>query len=65
VIHSKGGAPVTVKEGALYYAQGMGMPLACGTAKDIGLRTQYRYATLRENPLEPDDEAQPAIAYHV
>lgn len=35
VIHSKGGAPVTVKEGALYYAQGMGMPLACGTAKDI------------------------------
>lgn len=102
VIHSKGGAPVTVKEGALYYAQGMGMPLACGTAKDIAdqmefymdeggdgfmlaatytpgcfeefadyvvpelqhrgrLRTQYRHATLRENLLEPDDQAQPSI----
>jgi len=103
VIHSKGGAPVTVKEGALYYAQGMGMPLACGTAKDIAdqmefymdeggadgfmlaatytpgcfeefvdyvvpelqrrgrLRTEYRYDTLRENLLEPDDEAQAAI----
>lgn len=101
VIHSKGGAPVTVKEGALYYAQGMGMPIAKGTASDIAdqiefymdeggadgfmlaatytpgcfeefvdfvvpelqrrgrLRTEYRYPTLRENLLEPDDD-QPA-----
>jgi len=41
VIHSKGGAPVTVKEGALYYAQGMGMPLACGTPKDIADQMEF------------------------
>jgi FMN-dependent oxidoreductase (nitrilotriacetate monooxygenase family) len=31
----KGEVPVTVKEAALIYAQGMGMPVAVGTAKDI------------------------------
>ena len=31
----KGLVPVTVKEAALIYAQGMGMPVAVGTAKDV------------------------------
>jgi len=35
IIYAKGGAPVTVKEAAMIYAQGMGMPVAVGTAKDI------------------------------
>ena len=35
VINSKDGAPVTVREGAIYYAQGMGMPVAVGTPQDI------------------------------
>lgn len=35
VIHSKNGAPVTIREAALYYAQGMGMPIAVGTPADI------------------------------
>ncbi len=41
MIYSKGGAPVTVKEGALYYAQGMGMPVAGGTAKDVADQMEY------------------------
>ena len=41
VINSKDGAPVTVREGALYYAQGMGMPLACGTPKDVADQMEW------------------------
>ena len=41
MIHSKGGEPVTVEEGALYYAQGMGMPLACGNPKDVADTMEY------------------------
>lgn len=35
IIHAKGGAPVTVREAALIYAEGMGMPRLVGTAGDI------------------------------
>lgn len=35
IIYAKGGAPVTVAEAATIYAQGMGMPVAVGTAADI------------------------------
>lgn len=35
IVYAKDGAPVTVREAALIYAQSMGMPVACGTAKDI------------------------------
>lgn len=35
ILYAKDGAPVTVKEAALTYAQGMGMPVAVGTAADI------------------------------
>jgi len=35
IIYAKGGAPVTVREAALIYAQGMGMPVAVGTPADI------------------------------
>src|ERR1700732_5283488 len=35
IIYAKGGAPVTVKEAAMIYAQGMGMPVAVGTPADI------------------------------
>lgn len=35
IIYANGGGPVTVKEAALIYAQGMGMPRAIGTAKDV------------------------------
>lgn len=35
IIYAKGGAPVTVREAAIIYAQGMGMPVAVGTPADI------------------------------
>ncbi|CAN7310610.1 LLM class flavin-dependent oxidoreductase [Caballeronia sp. LjRoot34] len=35
VVYAKDGAPVTLREAAMIYAQGMGMPVAVGTAKDI------------------------------
>ncbi|MGF6744131.1 FMN-dependent oxidoreductase (nitrilotriacetate monooxygenase family) [Paraburkholderia atlantica] len=35
IVYAKNGAPVTVREAALIYAQGMGMPVAVGTASDI------------------------------
>jgi len=35
IIYAKGGAPVTVREAALIYAEGMGMPRLVGTAQDI------------------------------
>lgn len=41
IIYAKGGAPVTVKEAALIYAQGMGMPVAVGTATDIADQMEH------------------------
>ncbi|GLK69085.1 LLM class flavin-dependent oxidoreductase [Hansschlegelia plantiphila] len=41
IIYAKGGAPVTVKEAALIYAQGMGMPVAVGTAADIADQIEH------------------------
>jgi len=41
VIYSKGGAPVTIREAALYYAQGMGMPVAIGTPQDIADQMEH------------------------
>jgi len=35
IIYAKGGDPVTVREAAIIYAQGMGMPVAVGTPADI------------------------------
>lgn len=41
IIYAKGGAPVTVREAAMIYAQGMGMPVAVGTAKDIADQIEF------------------------
>jgi FMN-dependent oxidoreductase (nitrilotriacetate monooxygenase family) len=41
IIYAKGGEPVTVREAALYYAQGMGMPVAVGTASDIADQMEH------------------------
>lgn len=41
IIYAKGGAPVTVKEAALIYARGMGMPVAVGTASDIADQMEH------------------------
>jgi alkanesulfonate monooxygenase SsuD/methylene tetrahydromethanopterin reductase-like flavin-dependent oxidoreductase (luciferase family) len=41
VIYAKGGAPLTVKEAALYYAQGMGMPIAVGSPADIADQIEH------------------------
>jgi long-chain alkane monooxygenase len=41
IIYAKGGAPVTVKEAAMIYAQGMGMPVAVGTPGDIADQMEY------------------------
>ena len=41
IIYAKGGAPVTVKEAAMIYAQGMGMPVAVGTAADIADQMEH------------------------
>ena len=41
IIYAKGGAPVTVSEAAMIYAQGMGMPVAVGTAKDIADQMEF------------------------
>jgi FMN-dependent oxidoreductase (nitrilotriacetate monooxygenase family) len=35
IVYAKGGAPVTVREAAMIYAMGMGMPVAVGTPADI------------------------------
>jgi FMN-dependent oxidoreductase (nitrilotriacetate monooxygenase family) len=35
VIYARGGEPLTVREAALYYAQGMGMPIVVGSASDV------------------------------
>jgi alkanesulfonate monooxygenase SsuD/methylene tetrahydromethanopterin reductase-like flavin-dependent oxidoreductase (luciferase family) len=41
IIYAKGGDPITVKEAALYYAMGMGMPITVGTASDIADKMEY------------------------
>jgi FMN-dependent oxidoreductase (nitrilotriacetate monooxygenase family) len=41
VIYAKGGEPITVREAALYYAQGMGMPVLVGTAEEIVDQLEY------------------------
>jgi len=41
IIYAKGGAPVTVKEAALIYAEGMGMPRLIGTAADIADQLEH------------------------
>jgi alkanesulfonate monooxygenase SsuD/methylene tetrahydromethanopterin reductase-like flavin-dependent oxidoreductase (luciferase family) len=41
IIYAKGGAPVTVKEAALIYAEGMGMPRLVGTPADIADQLEH------------------------
>lgn len=41
IIYAKAGAPVTVREAALIYAEGMGMPRLVGTATDIADQLEY------------------------
>ncbi len=41
IIYAKGGAPVTVKEAALIYAEGMGMPRLIGTPADIADQLEH------------------------
>jgi len=35
ILYARDGAPITVREAALIYAQGMGMPVLVGTASDV------------------------------
>jgi FMN-dependent oxidoreductase (nitrilotriacetate monooxygenase family) len=41
VLYAKGGEPLTVREAALYYAQGMGMPIAVGSAADVADQIEH------------------------
>ena len=41
ILYAKGGEPPTVREAALYYAQGMGMPVAVGTPSDIADQMEH------------------------
>jgi FMN-dependent oxidoreductase (nitrilotriacetate monooxygenase family) len=41
ILYAKGGEPLTVREAALYYAQGMGMPVAVGTPRDIADQMEH------------------------
>jgi alkanesulfonate monooxygenase SsuD/methylene tetrahydromethanopterin reductase-like flavin-dependent oxidoreductase (luciferase family) len=41
IIYAKGGAPVTVKEAASIYAEGMGMPRLVGTPADIADQLEH------------------------
>jgi FMN-dependent oxidoreductase (nitrilotriacetate monooxygenase family) len=41
IIYAKNGAPLTVREAALYYAQGMGMPIAVGSPSDIADQMEH------------------------
>ena len=47
--HGQGGAPVTVKEAAMIYAQDMGMPVAVGTPADIADEIEH-YMQRRRGP---------------
>jgi long-chain alkane monooxygenase len=41
IIYAKNGTPLTVREAALYYAQGMGMPIAVGSPRDIADQMEH------------------------
>jgi alkanesulfonate monooxygenase SsuD/methylene tetrahydromethanopterin reductase-like flavin-dependent oxidoreductase (luciferase family) len=41
IIYAQGGAPVTVREAALIYPEGMGMPRLIGTAADIADQLEH------------------------
>jgi FMN-dependent oxidoreductase (nitrilotriacetate monooxygenase family) len=41
IVYAKGGSPVSVREAAKIYAQGMGMPVAVGTPADIADQMEY------------------------
>jgi FMN-dependent oxidoreductase (nitrilotriacetate monooxygenase family) len=41
IIYAKNGAPLTVREAALYYAQGMGMPIIVGSPADIADQIEH------------------------
>jgi long-chain alkane monooxygenase len=41
IIYAKGGAEITVGEAAMIYAQGMGMPVAVGTPKDVADQMEF------------------------
>lgn len=41
IIYAKGGAPVTVQEAALIYAEGMGMPRLVATPSDIADQLEF------------------------
>jgi long-chain alkane monooxygenase len=41
IIYAKNGEPLSVREAALYYAQGMGMPVAVGTPRDIADQMEH------------------------
>jgi len=41
ILYAKGGAPVTVREAALIYAEGMGMPRVVGTPADIADQLEH------------------------
>ncbi|HTV25144.1 MAG TPA: LLM class flavin-dependent oxidoreductase [Polyangiaceae bacterium] len=41
ILYAKNGAPLTVREAALYYAQGMGMPIAVGSPSDIADQMEH------------------------
>jgi long-chain alkane monooxygenase len=51
IIYAKGGAPVTVKEAAMIYAQGMGMPVSVGTASDIADQDRALHGRRRSGRL--------------
>jgi FMN-dependent oxidoreductase (nitrilotriacetate monooxygenase family) len=41
IIYAKNGAPLTVREAALYYAQGMGMPVVVGSPTDVADQMEF------------------------
>jgi FMN-dependent oxidoreductase (nitrilotriacetate monooxygenase family) len=41
IIYAKGGDPITVKEAALYYAMGMGMPIIVGSPSEVADKIEY------------------------
>jgi long-chain alkane monooxygenase len=45
IIYAKGGAPVTVREAALIYAEGMGMPRLVGTPADSPINWNILWTT--------------------
>jgi long-chain alkane monooxygenase len=41
ILYAKDGAPVTIREAAMIYAQGMGMPVAVGTPADVADQMEH------------------------